>query len=1001
MEAESVQDPEISDQANLETHIGLWLERVWDDDLDPSEEAERVVREAPELLKPLLRAELADLMQFAQSAVLRTRLREGSDVDKYTLGTIIGTGSTGTVWEAHTKEGQSVALKFLHPSYISSPDGARRVMGEARAAARVQHPGLVPILDQVHQPDLCALVSPLIGTGTTLATEINAASHGTTEYQALSTLKNLMVAIEGTAAMHEAGVYHLDLKPGNLVRSHDGQFLVTDMGLAKIADQPTMTRSSQLVGTPAYMSPELASGNRADADARSDVWAWGVILFEVVALHRPFAGAGMHEVLRLVIEHVPNALYDQSRSLNRDQLSSLRSIVYRCLEKDPASRYPNAAGIARDMHALLEGKPVVGVSWVRKTVLGLQRNRRALIAILIATLITAPSIYGVTYYRSVQHLTEELTESLHDAISLLGDDFDQHRGQLKPLIARLQTLTQDPRLGDPVVRAGILAMLANSIAKEPQASVDEWRAVRDLGTQALALLPEDEREARASLHLQRAFLHTSLGQYTASRADYLQAALNLRGNDDPLLQAKRAWAIGRYQMLHYMYAAAREMHPALRDVDGAALLRNAIASLESQGIRGWALRCEQGLIQLESRRRPPIPSDGEAAARISAEFEDLLGFTHRWTTAALSSEGQLWYSIAEAYPQVIYTKETVPDPKERAAKSRVDMMHYYRLSLEAYEKLLERTTLRYGPDHVFSSVGVIAVGQQLMLLGDPEAGRPYYERGIATRSRLAGPNTEQLLRIKTGYGVCLIRSNQFEDAVKHYENHWKDCADHPNLGPGHPVTIIAHRGYQESLAQLGQARAQREDAIIQWEGASRNLTSSRPYIVADLRRSIGNEMMFGPDPQTVQRIEDRWLKIQDSWRHDPQDDRHRADWITEMKSPIIAGMERLRAVSAMDEEALLRWYEGDTGTREALYLMGLGRIHFLRADRIGVARVLSMADAADLQSVREFMVADLALLDHLAGNSKPAEELLTTYSHEIDFTNNDPRTRLLWFLRHR
>jgi hypothetical protein len=112
-------------------------------------------------------------------------------------------------------------------------------------------------------------------------------------------------------------------------------------------------------------------------------------------------------------------------------------------------------------------------------------------------------------------------------------------------------------------------------------------------------------------------------------------------------------------------------------------------------------------------------------------------------------------------------------------------------------------------------------------------------------------------------------------------------------------------------------------------------------------------------------------------------------------------MERLRAVSAMDEEALLRWYEGDTGTREALYLMGLGRIHFLRADRIGVARVLSMADAADLQSVREFMVADLALLDHLAGNSKPAEELLTTYSHEIDFTNNDPRTRLLWFLRHR
>lgn len=89
------------------------------------------------------------------------------------------------------------------------------------------------------------------------------------------------------------------------------------------------------------------------------------------------------------------------------------------------------------------------------------------------------------------------------------------------------------------------------------------------------------------------------------------------------------------------------------------------------------------------------------------------------------------------------------------------------------------------------------------------------------------------------------------------------------------------------------------------------------------------------------------------------------------------------------------------GVLGALYLMGLGRIHFLRADRIGVARVLSMADAADLQSVREFMVADLALLDHLAGNSKPAEELLTTYSHEIDSTNNDPRTRLLWFLRHR
>jgi serine/threonine protein kinase len=993
--------PEQQGGDEIEKFISLWWEHIGEESVDPEEEAEKIVALAPALLKPILRAELSELMQFAQAMVHRGQFRQGAQVGDYTLVGVIGSGATGTVWETIAHDGSSVALKFLHPSYIASPEGARRVMNEARYASQVEHPGLVPILDQVHQENICALASPLIGSGITLAQYLSDAREGASEYSSNTIILSLLRAIEGTAALHEAGIFHLDIKPGNLVLGTDGHYVLTDMGLARIEGEASMTRTTQLLGTPSYMSPELARGDRKDASARSDVWAWGVTLFEAVSLNRPFGSGGMHEILRQVGTHTPTRMQDQSRALSRDQLRGLRSIVHRCLEKDPDRRYPNASELAEDMRALLASQRVKGVSTVRRWTLLYQRNRKHAIWSAAAIVITGASLLGANHFRSVSKLTSELTKSLHASIALLGEDFEQNRQEFEPLIERMQALATDSRLGEPVMRAQLLSTLATAITEQPQTNVEDWKVVFELSAQALRILPQDEHIVRAGIHLQRAQLRSRLGNYLDSKDDYLQASLHLEGATDPVLRAKRAWAVAHYQRVHYMYGSETEMDPALKDLGAIQLLDDTIAFLQNQGLPIWALRCEHARILLAVYLHVPTPEEAQEAQRIADELAELLPPSHSWTIQALRTVGHLWYRIAESYPHTVHTPDSVPDSAERSRLIRADMLRYHRLSLDTYQDILDQSIVRHGHDHVFSATAGIAVGQQLMLLGDPEAGRPYYEDGIRIRSNLAGPNTEFLLRVKTGYGVCLMKALDYEAAVKHYEQHWQVCASQPLLGPGHPITIVAHRGYHHALLPLGRVDLIREDSKIQWEGASEALVATRTYLAQDLYTITSTEFACGPDSGVMEDIDARIAQLKQSWIDNPAPGPAHDRWINIELPTLNMRMKALHAILESDEVALAAWRdEVDQGPR-AGYLTHLGRIKFRAGDQEALLENLERAKEAGIEATTNMVRTDLALLDLQEGNRVPAERLLHELRSKDETRYSIPVTRLLWFLHHK
>jgi len=306
-------------------------------------------------------------------------LPTGARLGSYEIRGPIGAGGMGEVYRAwDARLGREVAVKVLPPTAAGDPERLRRFEQEARAAGALNHPNVLAVHDVGTHEAIPYIVSELL-EGETLRTQISAG--GLTPRKALE--HGVQIA-RGLSAAHQRGIVHRDLKPENVYVTRDGHVKILDFGLAKLLDDgPSgpeartathQTRAGVILGTVPYLSPEQVRG--LPADARSDVFALGAVLYEMLARRRAFTGETAAEVETAILRTEPPELMTIERGIS----PAVDRVVRRCLEKRPEERFQTAQDVAFALEAVGAG---VTMSSPHVVVQGLRRGRwRALLALL-------------------------------------------------------------------------------------------------------------------------------------------------------------------------------------------------------------------------------------------------------------------------------------------------------------------------------------------------------------------------------------------------------------------------------------------------------------------------------------------------------------------------------------------------------------------------------------------------------------------------------------------
>jgi tRNA A-37 threonylcarbamoyl transferase component Bud32 len=318
----------------------------------------------------------------------------------YELIREVARGGMGVIYEArHADLRRTVALKMILAGRLATEAEAQRFAQEARAAANLDHPGIVPVYEFGRHDDRPYYAMAFVA-GPSLAQCLTRGPLPPREAAAL-----LAEVADAVAYAHGRGVIHRDLKPSNILIGPDGRARVADFGLAKVLDLPAevgLTATGQILGTPGYMPPEQARGETTRVGPQSDVYSLGAVLYEALSGRPPFKAASPWETVRQVLEATPALV----RLLNPQVPRDLETICAKCLEKDPTARYGSADELAADLRRFLAGEPIQArrPGPLTKAARGLRKHRRAVRVATVAVLLTAGTIFGLTFglraYRS-------------------------------------------------------------------------------------------------------------------------------------------------------------------------------------------------------------------------------------------------------------------------------------------------------------------------------------------------------------------------------------------------------------------------------------------------------------------------------------------------------------------------------------------------------------------------------------------------------------------------
>ena len=297
-----------------------------------------------------------DQLPFSLTKTLETPVcflsNEALFAGKYRIVEEIGRGGMGVVYRAHDAAlARDVAIKVLPPEFASDPERLRRFEQEAKAAGQLNHPNILVVYDVGSYKGAPYLVTELL-EGESLRQSLAGG-----ELPVRQAIDYGVQVARGLAAAHEKGIVHRDLKPENAFITRGGFVKILDFGLAKLRSMPmrpeepastdmTVTERGAIIGTAPYMSPEQAQGK--PVDARTDIFSFGAVLYEMITGRRAFDGDSSVSILSAILTKTPPA----ASTLLKGVPAALDRILKKCLEKDPANRYGSAAEVIRELKAL-------------------------------------------------------------------------------------------------------------------------------------------------------------------------------------------------------------------------------------------------------------------------------------------------------------------------------------------------------------------------------------------------------------------------------------------------------------------------------------------------------------------------------------------------------------------------------------------------------------------------------------------------------------------------